>query len=691
MSERILTIDATGGNGLWLTYDPAGAIATCTNQANTGEYDDSRAAGSTTFERAGVYMHSVSDKRGRWIDNQFPQHSGVDVATETGWCPDGRLCVVGKMQHDDVMTLQKWPWTVGLGSIHSYELSVPHGLTYKVAGASEPVRFAWTDDDTFYLVHYGYDGATLKEGFHVQKFHDGALVWSNLLRDSGDYVWTERRPAGNADKNWMCAASDSDGSHFIAGVDGGRLYTSANAGVGWTERQPAGNSNQEWHSVASDADGSNLIVAAGNGRLFTSSDSGANWTERQPDGAADYLWMSVASDADGTHLMAAHGTRFYTSADSGATWTQRQSAHSGWDSVASDDNGSHLIAGDYYDLQTSADSGATWTEQRPAGDDAHAWPSVASDSDGTNLIAASWSTTHAGGRLYTSANSGSTWTERQPAGNVDHNWAIVASDGDGSHLLAISAPYSYGDYVFTSGRVYSSVDSGATWTEQMPAGDADHEWWAGASDGSGASLIVGKNPGRLYTFGPAALPQITLHACVPWDGGCLVLFSIDGVFHTTIYTAAGAKTEIVGFQEDNWQSWCDDYIDGTTLKIAYRAIYGGVDHLVWRSFDGHTWTAPATYESPAGRTIDSQATFAGGKLYGSEYDADSIGRLVIIDKPFTTPAVTYDNNAHPYSAFQVTAGRSGFFYNYLLDALWAQCGVAYYGPAESNAVWYMGI
>jgi len=50
----------------------------------------------------------------------------------------------------------------------------------------------------------------------------------------------------------------------------------------WTERQPAGDANMAWHCVSSDADGSHLIAAVYSGRLYTSSDSGANWTERRP-------------------------------------------------------------------------------------------------------------------------------------------------------------------------------------------------------------------------------------------------------------------------------------------------------------------------------------------------------------------------------------------------------------------------
>ena len=38
-------------------------------------------------------------------------------------------------------------------------------------------------------------------------------------------TWTERQPAGDADKDWRTIGSDSDGSNLIACVNGGRLYT----------------------------------------------------------------------------------------------------------------------------------------------------------------------------------------------------------------------------------------------------------------------------------------------------------------------------------------------------------------------------------------------------------------------------------------------------------------------------------
>ncbi len=316
------------------------------------------------------------------------------------------------------------------------------------------------------------------------------------------YKWTERQPAGDANKGWYVAASSSDGTKLIAGVYGGRLYTSSDSGANWTERQPAGDADKDWRGAASSSDGTKLIVGVGGGRLYTSSDSGATWTERQPAGDANKGWDLVSSSSDGTKLIAGiYPGRLYTSSDSGANWTERQPAgdvDKNWDFADSSSDGTKLIAGIYPGrLYTSSDSGANWTERQPAGDVDKNWDFADSSSDGTKLIAGVY-----GGRLYTSSDSGANWTERQPAGNVDSNWATAASSSDGTKLIV-------GVY---GGRLYTSSDSGANWTERQPAGNVDSNWATAASSSDGTKLIVGAYSGRLYTGEPPTAPTVTTTA-----------------------------------------------------------------------------------------------------------------------------------------------------------------------------------
>ena len=59
------------------------------------------------------------------------------------------------------------------------------------------------------------------------------------------YTWTTPFVAYEYDEYWNNAVSDSDGTNLIASVLGGRLYTSSDSGVNWTERQPAGDADKQ--------------------------------------------------------------------------------------------------------------------------------------------------------------------------------------------------------------------------------------------------------------------------------------------------------------------------------------------------------------------------------------------------------------------------------------------------------------
>ena len=117
-------------------------------------------------------------------------------------------------------------------------------------------------------------------------------------------IWTARA----TNRYWQSVASSSDGTHLVAVVNGGQIYTSADSGVTWTAQAAAG---IDWQSVASSSDGTHLVaVAMFNGQIYTSADSGATWTAQ----ATSQAWYSVASSSDGTHIVAADsGDRIYTS------------------------------------------------------------------------------------------------------------------------------------------------------------------------------------------------------------------------------------------------------------------------------------------------------------------------------------------------------------------------------------------
>merc|ERR1711966_316455 len=79
-----------------------------------------------------------------------------------------------------------------------------------------------------------------------------------------------------------------------------------------------------------------------------------------------------------------------------------------------------------------------------------------SSSDGTKLAAVVNY-----GNIWTSTDSGATWTEITSTGDAKY-WYAITSSGDGTKLAA----------TVDDGNIWTSTDSGATWTEITSTGDA---------------------------------------------------------------------------------------------------------------------------------------------------------------------------------------------------------------------------
>lgn len=105
------------------------------------------------------------------------------------------------------------------------------------------------------------------------------------------------------------------------------------------------------------------------------------------------------------------------------------------------------------------------------------WSAVASSSDGVKLVAADGS-----GLIYTSADSGVTWT---PRANSQAQSSALCSSADGTRLAAVSRP----------GFIVTSADSGATWTYH----EAVRNWRAIASSADGSKLVAAVTGGQIYT------------------------------------------------------------------------------------------------------------------------------------------------------------------------------------------------
>ncbi|MGC9986476.1 MAG: sialidase family protein [Polyangia bacterium] len=105
------------------------------------------------------------------------------------------------------------------------------------------------------------------------------------------------------------------------------------------------------------------------------------------------------------------------------------------------------------------------------------WSSVASSSDGTRLVAVSGGfdidgVLTNGGYIYTSSDSGATWTQRTAP---QQGWVSLASSSDGTKLVAVG-----------NDSIYRSSDSGATWAQT----GTQQLWSSVASSSDGTKLVA---------------------------------------------------------------------------------------------------------------------------------------------------------------------------------------------------------
>ena len=380
------------------------------------------------------------------------------------------------------------------------------------------------------------------------------------------------------------------------------------AADGWVKTSAPG---YIWRSVVSSADGSRLAAAC-YGAIYVSSDGGANWPQRP---TPMISWSSITISADGTRLVATAYTDdsgryavIYTSADFGSTWTKTSAPIMSWNAITSSADGSQLVAPPYRDpdgnpqpLYISRDSGITWKETDTP---AEHWVAAACTPDGKKITAVAQITSSPwSSRIYASSDSGVHWTLINATGPaLDHiaissdgvkvvgafegergeftgfttpgfictsadsglNWTTfekpgiwdsVASSADGRQLMAT---VTFGIFPApTTGAIFSSSDSGATWKDEGV--EQKYDWASIATSADGAKRVATASSRGIYTFSSLPTPvsassQFTNIVFYPGDS-----FSLEVI-------ASGAGP--ISYQ---WQKNGTNLSDGGNLSGANAA------------------------------------------------------------------------------------------------------------------------
>lgn len=221
-------------------------------------------------------------------------------------------------------------------------------------------------------------------------------------------------------------------------------------------------------------------------------------------------------------------------------------------------------------------SGA-WTQRTPTGN----VQAVASSSDGAKLAAVV-----KGGYIYTSNDSGVTWTARMA--DASRQWNSIASNSDGTKLAA----------VVQNGYIYTSNDSGVTWTAQMT--DVSRQWYSIASSSDGVKLAAvvcsSSSNGYIYTStnsGVTWTARMTDANRYWWsiasssDGVTLAAVINSSFTNGYIYTSTDSGVTWTARMTDAMRQWSGIAVSSDGAMLA-AVVYNG---RIYTSTDGGAiWT-----------------------------------------------------------------------------------------------------
>ena len=187
-----------------------------------------------------------------------------------------------------------------------------------------------------------------------------------------------------------------------------------------------------------------------------------------------------------------------------------------WRAVASNDTGATLAAGtEGGKIYISIDFGSTWTLTTTINDLKCLTCQTVGGGPVDTKFAATTDTGGGGtGNIWTSADSGTTWTEQTGGGGSPppgQDWWGIASDATGERLAA----------VIDGGNIWLSTNSGVDWTEQTGAGKPTGSlaWKDVASDSIGAVLVAVPESGNIWkstNFGAIWLEDATVGTAENW-------------------------------------------------------------------------------------------------------------------------------------------------------------------------------
>ena len=519
---------------------------------------------------------------------------------------------------------------------------------------------------------------------------------------SSGATWVSQTSAGC--RGWISTASDDSGTKLAAVDNGGNVYVSTDGGATWSSQSTSKN----WYSIASDASGNKLAAVASvdyiyiptifsptlsvnafmpqpSSDVFTwnpsvswsisrycyysydnfTSTSTANCSLNGSDIASPPTTGNVTLYVKGisnTGTIVSKSINFNNYSNSNilisspvlnlaydstswfpnikysttnANLTTCQYSYNNWTSTSTADcskAGSDILAPSADGLNTlyvrTVDSGNNVNFlstrfrylysfiERAFVARARYWYSIASSADGTKLAAVDEYASYSDSYIYTSTDSGVTWTAQLNSGS--RYWSSIASSADGTKLAAVDS---------NNGYIYTSTTSGATWSTNGNS-SGQHNWTSITSSSDGTKLVAVVSGNYIYTSTDSGATWFQRDSSRYWksvassaDGTKLIAgVGYPAVACGYIYTSTSSGVTWTAQAAAGCRVWLSTASDSTGMKLA--AVDNGGS--IYTSTDGGaTWTSRAAARNWYSITSDASgnklaAVDNGGYVYTSD-------------------------------------------------------------------------
>lgn len=235
-------------------------------------------------------------------------------------------------------------------------------------------------------------------------------------------------------------------------------------------------------------------------------------------------------------------------------------------------------------------------------------------------------------KIWTSTDSGATWTER--TGVTSSKWSSVAMSDDGTKIVAVASDDNLGG---SNGLIWTSTNTGASWTART--GPGKQLWTGCAISGDGTKMVAcsggassgsssnrypytSSDSGASWTARASLGAGFVEGAAISDDGTKVLITRVPGGGYYSLNS--GASFTATGIASSFARS-CSISGDGTKMLFGRDSVAGGLFSLN----SGTTWTAfpaPINNTSTLGTALsDSGAIMYAGTPVSGVYGSVNSG------------------------------------------------------------------